>query len=86
MKLWSVNLPEEPDSVELLPVPSQKVGKQTVHRLKKEALQEFKIVGQSIADSIYLKEWSGTAEEHAKFLAENKEWWREATFLSGVSE
>ncbi|HGX6724308.1 hypothetical protein [Acinetobacter baumannii] len=54
-KLWAVNIPEEPDSELLHPVPSQKIGKQLVYRLKKEALQAFPKVGHSIADSITFK-------------------------------
>lgn len=80
-KLWSVNIPEEPDSTLLHPVPSQKIGKQLVYRLKKEALKQFPKAGQCIADSITLEIWDGTEEDHKKYLQENKEWWNKTTFL-----
>lgn len=81
-KLWSVNIPEEPDSAPILhPVPSQKIGKQLVHRLKKEALKQFPTVGQSIADSVTLEEWNGTEVEHAEYLKSNPKWWNDTTFL-----
>lgn len=80
-KLWAVNIPEEPDSVLLHPVPTQKIGKQLVYRLKKEALQAFPKVGQSIADAISLEEWQGSKEDHEKYLQENSNWWLETTFL-----
>ena len=63
-KLWAVNIPEEPDSTLLHPVPSQKIGKQLVYRLKKEALQQFPKVGQCIADAITLEIWDGVGEDH----------------------
>ncbi|HAV3458133.1 hypothetical protein [Acinetobacter baumannii] len=80
-KLWAVNIPEEPDSVLLHPVPTQKNGKQLVYRLKKEALQAFPKVGQSIADAISFEEWQGSKEDHEKYLQENNNWWLETTFL-----
>lgn len=81
-KLWSVNIPEEPDSAPILhPVPSQKIGKQLVHRLKKEALKQFPTVGQSIADAVTLEEWNGTEAEHAEYLKSNPKWWNHTTFL-----
>jgi len=80
-KLWAVNIPEEPDSELLHPVPSKEVGEQLVIRLKAEALQTFPTVGQCIADSITLERWNGTQEEHAKYLQENKSWWNDTTFL-----
>lgn len=80
-KLWAVNIPEEPDSVLLHPVPTQKIGKQLVYRLKNEALQAFPKVGQSIADAISLEEWQGSKEDHEKYLQENSNWWLETTFL-----
>lgn len=81
-KLWSVNIPEEPDSAPILhPVPSQKVGKQLVHRLKKEALKQFPTVGQSIADAVTIEEWNGTEAEHAEYLKSNPKWWNDTTFL-----
>lgn len=83
-KLWAVNIPEEPDSSPILyPVPTQKIGKQLVYRLKKEALQAFPKVGQYIADSVTLEEWQGSKEDHAKYLQENKNWWNDTTFLDG---
>lgn len=78
---FAVNIPEEPDSELLHPVPSQKIGKQLVYRLKKEALQAFPTVGQCIADSITFEEWQGSKEDHEKYLQENKNWWLETTFL-----
>ena len=81
-KLWAVNIPEEPDSAEMLyPVPSKEVGEKLVERLKNEALQVFPKVGQCIADSITLEEWNGSPEEHAKYMIENQNWWDEETFL-----
>ncbi|WP_334412848.1 hypothetical protein [Acinetobacter pittii] len=80
-KLWAVNIPEEPDSELLHPVPSQKIGKQLVYRLKKEALQAFPTVGQCIADAITFEEWQGSKEDHEKYLQENKNWWLETNFL-----
>ncbi len=80
-KLWCVNIPEEPDSILLHPVPSQKIGKQLVFRLKKEALKRFPKVGQCIADSITLEIWEGSQEDHKRHLQENKEWWNQTTFL-----
>jgi len=81
-KLWSVNIPEEPDSAPILhPVPSQKIGKQLVHRLKQEALKQFPTVGQSIADAVTIEEWSGTEAEHAEYLKSNPKWWIHTTFL-----
>ncbi|WP_288391531.1 hypothetical protein [Acinetobacter nosocomialis] len=81
-KLWAVNIPEEPDSAEILyPVPSKEVGEKLVERLKNEALQVFPKVGQCIADSITLEEWNGSHEEHTKYMLENQNWWDEETFL-----
>lgn len=81
-KLWAVNIPEEPDSAEMLyPVPSKEVGEKLVERLKNEALQVFPKVGQCIADSITLEEWNGSSEEHTKYLSENQNWWDEETFM-----
>ncbi|MCH2004082.1 MULTISPECIES: hypothetical protein [Acinetobacter] len=81
-KLWAVNIPEEPDSAEMLyPVPSKEVGEKLVERLKNEAIQVFPKVGQCIADSIILEEWNGSPEEHTKYLSENQNWWDEETFM-----
>lgn len=83
-KLWSVNIPEDPNSKQILhPVPTQKIGKQLVHRLKKEAIKQYPKVGQSIADAITLEEWNGSDEDHACYLQANKNWWFETTFLKG---
>ncbi|MGJ8757420.1 hypothetical protein ACSFV5_07160 [Acinetobacter sp. HC8-3S] len=80
-KLWSVNIPEEPDSASILhPVPSQKIGKQLVHRLKQEALQQFPTVGKSIAEAVALEVWEGTEAEHAEYLKTNPNWWLHTTF------
>ncbi|HDX6066943.1 hypothetical protein [Acinetobacter baumannii] len=80
--LWCVNIPEEPESSPILhPVPTQKIGKQLVYRLKKEALQAFPTVGQCIADAITFEEWQGSKEDHEKYLQDNKNWWLETTFL-----
>lgn len=82
-KLWAVNIPEEPDSSQILyPVPTKKIGKQLVYRLKKEALEVFKTcIGPAIADAVTLEEWNGSAEEHAKYLADNGNWWTDTTFI-----
>lgn len=81
-KLWCVNIPEEPDSAPILyPVPSQKIGKQLVHRLKQEALKQFPTFGQSIANAVTLEEWNGTEAEHAEYLKSNPKWWNYETFL-----
>lgn len=85
-ELWAVNIPEEPDSVLLYPVPTQEIGEQLVSRLKEEALKQFPKVGQYIADSIYLEVWIGSEEDHVKYLKENKEWWLETTFLESINE
>jgi hypothetical protein len=79
-KLWAVNIPEEPDSELLHPIPTKEMGEQLVNRLKSEALQIFPTVGQSIADAITLEEWNGTQEDHAKYLQDNKNWWGYTTF------
>lgn len=81
-KLWAVNIPEEPDSEEILyPIPSKELGEQVVNRLRQEAIQVFEKFGECIAEAITLEEWYGTTEEHAKHLAENPNWWNETTFL-----
>ena len=80
-KLWSVNIPEEPDSTLLHPVPSQKIGNQLVERLKKEAVKRFSKVGQCIADAITLEVWNSSKEDHEKYLQENHDWWNKTTFL-----
>lgn len=42
-KLWAINIPEEPDSEEILyPVPSKEVGEKLVNRLRDEARKNFK--------------------------------------------
>lgn len=86
-KLWCVNIPEEPDSAPILyPVPSRKIAKQTVYRLKKEALKQYPTVGQSIADAITLEEWNGTESEHAGYLKFNSKWWLHTTFLENNND
>ena len=82
IKLWAVNIPEEPDSAEILnPVPSKELGEQIVQRLRSEAIQAFKIVGENIAEAVTLEEWNLSAEDHSKYLEENPNWWDETTFL-----
>ena len=83
-KLWAVNIPEEPDSEDILhPIPSKELGEQVVQRLRDEAIKSFELVGECIAEAITLEVWDGTAEEHFKHLAENPNWWDETTFLDG---
>ena len=84
-KLWAVNIPEEPDSEDILyPVPSEQIGLITVKRLQAEAIIQFPNVGESIANAVTLEEWNSTAEEHANYLANNTNWWDETTFLEGA--
>lgn len=64
-KLWAVNIPPEPDSILFYPVPSLEIAQELTERLKKEALERFKIMGDVIADSIYFEEWKGADQEHA---------------------
>ena len=80
-KLWAVNIPPEPDSEMFYPVPSLEVGQELVTRLKKEALEAFKTVGDIVAESICIEEWQGTAQQHANFLKNRGEWWHKCTFL-----
>ena len=81
-KLWAVNIPEEPDSEEILyPIPSKELGEQVVNRLRQEAIQVFETVGDCIAEAITLEEWNGTTDEHEKYLEENPNWWDSTTFL-----
>ncbi|MEX5443460.1 hypothetical protein WCE14_08835 [Acinetobacter schindleri] len=81
-KLWAVNIPEEPDSEEILhPVPSKEVGEKLVNRLRDEARKNFKYVGDVIAEAVTLEKWIGSAEGHKKYLEENPNWWDETTFL-----
>ena len=83
-KLWCVNIPEEPDSAAILfPVPSQKIAKQLVFRLKKEAKQQFPTMGEAIANSIDYQDWNGTEAEHAEYLKQHPNWWIDETFLEG---
>jgi len=77
IKLWAVNIPEEPDSAEIL----KELGEQIVQRLRSEAIQAFKIAGESIAEAVTLEEWNLSAEDHSKYLEENPNWWDETTFL-----
>ena len=72
-KLWCVNIPKEPDSAAILfPVPTQKIAKQLVFRLKKEAKQQFPTMGEAIANSIEYQEWNGTEAAHAEYLKQHK--------------
>lgn len=80
-KLWAVNIPPEPDSIQFYPVPSLEIAKELTERLKKEAKERFKINGDVIADSIYFQKWKGTAQEHADYLKNHPDWWIHATFL-----
>lgn len=80
-KLWAVNIPPEPDSIQFYPVPSLEIAQELTERLKKEALAKFKITGDVIADSIYFEEWKGTEQEHADYLKKMPNWWNHATFL-----
>ena len=83
-KLWAVNIPEEPDSEEILyPVPSKELGEQVVQRLRKEAIEAFETVGECIAEAVTLEEWDLSADEHSKYLEENPNWWDETSFLDG---
>ncbi|MDH0032523.1 MULTISPECIES: hypothetical protein [unclassified Acinetobacter] len=83
-KLWCVNIPEEPDSAAILfPVPTLKIAKQLVFRLKKEAKQRFPKVGEAIADSIEYQAWDGTEAAHAEYLKQHPNWWIQETFLEG---
>ncbi|ATO20651.1 hypothetical protein BS636_13690 [Acinetobacter sp. LoGeW2-3] len=84
-KLWAVNIPEEPDSEEILyPIPSKELGEQLVERLRQEAMQVFEgCIGECIAESITLEEWNGSEFEHMEYLISNLSWWDETTFLDG---
>lgn len=81
-KLWAVNIPPEPDSIQLYPVPSLEIAQELTERLKKEALAKFKITGDVIADSIYFEEWKGTEQEHADFISKHGDWYLHTTFLN----
>lgn len=81
-RLWAVNIPEEPDSEEILhPVPSKELGEKVVQRLRKEAIEAFGTVGKRIAEAVTLEKWNLSASEHSKYLEENPNWWDETTFL-----
>ncbi len=81
-KLWAVNIPEEPDSGEILyPVPSKELGEKVVQRLRKEAIEAFETVGKFIAEAVTLEKWNLSADEHSKYLEEDPNWWDETTFL-----
>lgn len=81
-KLWAVNIPEEPDSGEILyPVPSKELGEKVVQRLRKEAIEAFEAVGKCIAEAVTLEKWNLSADEHSKYMEENPNWWDETTFL-----
>lgn len=79
-KLWAVNIPEEPDSEELLFAATSKEHAQSiVSRLHNEIFETYPTFGEAIADSIYVTEWQDSAEEHAESLA--TKWWEVTSFL-----
>lgn len=79
-RLWAVNIPEEPDSDELLHAATSKEHAQSiVSRLHNEIFETYPTFGEPIADSIYVAEWQDSAEEHAESLA--TKWWEHTTFL-----
>lgn len=80
-KLWAVNIPPEPDSEIFYPVPSLEIAKELTERLKKQAIEKFKMVGEWVAENIYFQEWHGTFQEHADYLKKHPDWWNHATFL-----
>ena len=83
--LWAINIPEEPDSEDILhPVSTKEIGEKVVARLREEARQQFTKVGGRIAESITLEAWNKSEEEHTRYLLENKNWWVETTFLDEV--
>ena len=78
--LWAVNIPEEPDSEELLFAATSKEHAQSiVSRLHNEIFETYPTFGEAIADSIYVTEWHESAEEHVESLA--TKWWEHTTFL-----
>lgn len=78
--LWAVNIPEEPDSEELLFAATSKEHAQSiVSRLHNEIFETYPTLGEPIADSIYVTEWQDSAESHAESLAEK--WWEHTSFL-----
>lgn len=80
-KLWAVNIPTEPDFIQFYPVPSLEIAKELTERLKKEALERFKLVGEWMSENIYFEEWKGTEQEHADYLKKMPNWWNHTTFL-----
>lgn len=80
--LWAVNIPEEPDSEELLFAATSKEHAQSiVSRLHNEIFETYPNFGEAIANSIFVAEWQDSAESHAESLAEK--WWEHASFLRG---
>ena len=78
--LWAVNIPEEPDSEELLFVATSKEHAQSiVSRLHNEIFETYPTFGEPIADSIYVTEWQDSAEEHAENLS--TKWWQVTSFV-----
>lgn len=78
--LWAVNIPEEPDSEELLFAATSKEHAQSiVSRLHNEIFETYPTLGEPIADSIYVTEWQDSAEEHAESLS--TKWWQVTSFL-----
>jgi hypothetical protein len=81
IKLWAVNIPPEPDSKMLFPVLTLEIGQELVTRLKKEAVEALKMVGDIVSEEICLREWSGTHQQHNDFLKNHPNWWHNCTFL-----
>lgn len=78
--LWAVNIPEEPDSEELLFAATSKEHAQSiVSRLHNEIFETYPTFGEPIADSIYVTEWKEGAEEHAESLT--TKWWEVTSFV-----
>lgn len=79
-KLWAVNIPEEPESEELLfAAVSKEHAQSIVSRLHNELFEMYPTFGEPIEDSIYVTEWQDSSEEHAESLA--TKWWEHTTFL-----
>lgn len=77
---WAVNIPEEPESEELLFAATSKEHAQSiVSRLHNEIFETYPTLGEPIANSIYVTEWQDSAEEHAESLS--TKWWEHTTFL-----
>lgn len=80
-KLWAVNIPPEPDCEMFYPVPSLEVAKELTQKLKQQAKEKFKMVGEWVAENIYFQEWHGTFQEHTDYLKNHPDWWHKCTFL-----